>query len=163
MAATSDGASDRVVTVERVIAAPPEKIFDVIADPRRHPELDGSGTVRVAAADSPARLSLGATFSMAMKFGVKYQMVNTVVEFEEGRRIAWAPHPVFRGKVLEKRAGRVWRYELEPVPEGTRVRETWDATKEKGFALHRLARVPRRTAKGMEQSLFNLHRLVTGA
>jgi len=42
-------ASD-VETVERVIPAPPEKIFDLLADPRRHPEIDGSGSVRRASA-----------------------------------------------------------------------------------------------------------------
>ena len=37
-----------VESVERVIAAPPETIFAIIADPKRHHEFDGSGTVREA-------------------------------------------------------------------------------------------------------------------
>ena len=32
-----------VETVERVIPAPADKIFDLLADPRHHPEIDGSG------------------------------------------------------------------------------------------------------------------------
>jgi uncharacterized protein YndB with AHSA1/START domain len=163
MSTTSDGGSDRVVSVERVIPAPPEKIFDILADPRRHPEVDGSGTVKKANDDSPQRLSLGAKFGMDMKFGVPYRMVNTVTEFEEGRRIAWAPKPVFRGKELGNQAGRVWRYELEPVPEGTRVRETWDATHERGYAIQKLFGTAKRTAKGMTASLANLERLATGS
>jgi uncharacterized protein YndB with AHSA1/START domain len=166
MSSTSDPTSDhreseRVVSVERVIAAPPERIFAILADPHRHPEIDGSGTVRQAAADGPERLSLGAKFGMAMKFGMPYRMMNTVTEFEEGRRIAWAPKPVFRGKELAKQAGRIWRYELEPVGDGTRVRETWDVTQERGFAFQKLLGAPKRTAKAMAASLENLERLAT--
>ena len=83
MTTTSSSGSDRVVTVERVIPAPPERIFAILADPRRHPEVDGSGTVRQAAPAGPSRLSQGAKFGMAMKFGMPYRMVNTVVEFED--------------------------------------------------------------------------------
>ena len=32
-----------VESVERVIPAPPEKIFDLLADPAKHPLIDGSG------------------------------------------------------------------------------------------------------------------------
>ncbi len=37
--------STEVVTVERVIPAPPEAIFEYLIDPSRHHEIDGSGTV----------------------------------------------------------------------------------------------------------------------
>ena len=65
-----------------------DKIFDLLADPARHRDIDGSGTVRDSK-DSPQRLSLGATFGMSMKVDVSYSMSNTVIEFEENRRIAW--------------------------------------------------------------------------
>jgi uncharacterized protein YndB with AHSA1/START domain len=55
------------VSVERIIAAPPEPIFAVLADPARHPEIDASGSVKAPAAGAPTRLSLGATFQMSMK------------------------------------------------------------------------------------------------
>ncbi len=117
------------VSAERVIAAPPERIFDLLADPRRHREIDGSGTVRDAV-DGPARLSPGAVFGMNMRIGAPYQMTNTVVEFEENRRIAWQPRATnpLAAKVI---GGRIWRYELEPVAGGTRVRETWDISQER--------------------------------
>ena len=102
-----------IVTAERVIPAPAAAIFDVLADPARHPEIDGSGSVKRARPGSAARLSNGATFGMDMPRGVHYGMVSTVTEFDEGRRIAWAPKPASgRGARL---AGRIWRYELEPV------------------------------------------------
>ena len=117
------------VSAERVISAPPERIFDLLADPRRHREIDGSGTVRDAV-EGPTRLSPGAVFGMNMKIGGPYQMTNTVVEYEENRRIAWQPRPAnaVAGRLI---GGRIWRYELEPVAGGTRVRETWDISQEK--------------------------------
>ena len=117
------------VSAERVVNAAPEEVFDLLADPRRHREFDGSGTVRDVV-DGPARLSDGAVFGMGMKAGAPYSMTNTVVEFEEGRRIAWQPRPT-NGLARKAIGGRIWRYELEPVPGGTRVRETWDITQER--------------------------------
>ena len=139
------------VSVERVVHATPERVFDLLADPRRHPEIDGSGTVRDAV-EGPDRLSPGAVFGMRMKAGATYQMTNTVVEFEEGRRIAWQPRPTksLAGKAV---GGRIWRYELEPVEGGTRVRETWDTSQERLPLLIRpLAGITRRNmAKTLER------------
>src|SRR5262245_29572497 len=146
-----------VETVERVIPAPPEKIFDLLADPRRHRDIDGSGSVRDAK-NCPERLSLGATFGRSMKLGIPYSMVNEVIEFEEGRRIAWQPRPP--GKLGSKMGGgRIWRYELEPVEGGTRVRESWDISQEKVKALVRPAR--KKTVKSMEATLARIEELVT--
>ncbi len=100
-----------------------------------------------------------------MKLGLRYRMVNTVIEFEEDRRIAWAPRPEVRGVVKEGGliGGRVWRYELEPVDGGTLVRETWDATAERGWLLHRLMRGPAKFGRAIESSLVNLERMVTSS
>jgi uncharacterized protein YndB with AHSA1/START domain len=117
------------VSVERVVRASPQEVFALLADPRRHREIDGSGTL-VDAVDGPPRLFRGARFAMAMRIGAPYEMTNTVVEFEEGRRIAWQPRPSNRLAALAI-GGRIWRYELEPVEGGTRVRETWDIRKER--------------------------------
>jgi uncharacterized protein YndB with AHSA1/START domain len=120
------GEGDRE-TVERTIPAPAERIFDLLADPDRHHDIDGSGTVR-GTRGSSARLELGSRFGMSMRLGVPYAMESTVIEFEEGRRLAWqtrGPGPVGR-----RFGGRIWRYELEPVDGGTLVRETWDLSEE---------------------------------
>ena len=146
-----------VISVERVIPAPPEKIFDLLASPDRHHDIDGSGTVREAK-DSPERLALGATFGMSMKMGIPYSMVNTVIEFDENRRLAWQTRgPGMLGKMV---GGRIWRYELEPVEGGTLVRESWDLSQEKGKALTRRM-AGGHTGKNMEATLARIEQVVT--
>ena len=145
-----------VESVERVIASPPEAIFELLADPRQHHQIDGSGTVR-AAKDAPERLALGAKFGMAMHLGFSYSMENTVIEFEEGRRIAWQTRPPnVLGKVV---GGRIWRYELEPVDGGTLVRESWDISQEHLKFLVAPARG--KTRKSMEATLARIDEVVT--
>ena len=124
------------VSVGRVVAAPAEDVFALLADPRRHREIDGSGTLRDIV-DGPGRLHRGARFGMQMQLGGPYRMTNTVVVFEEGRRIAWQPRPSNAAAALFI-GGRIWRYELEPVDGGTLVRETWDVRQER-FPLPLLA------------------------
>jgi hypothetical protein len=96
---------------------------------------------------------------MDMQQGVRYGMISTVTEFEEGRRIAWSPKPANgRGARF---VGRIWRYELEPAAEGTLVRESWDISHEGlRFILRYIA--GSRTRRNMEESLERLGRLVTG-
>ncbi len=104
----------RTVTASVVAAAPPAEVFALIANPHRHHEFDGSGTVQ-AAVSGPQRLALGDRFGMKMKITLPYRITNRVVEFEEDRLIGWC-HP----------ARAIWRYELEPVDGGTKVTETFD-------------------------------------
>src|SRR4051812_28487101 len=113
-----------VETVERFIKAPAAAIFAVVADPARHHELDGSGTVQGLKEggdqSSSTPLTLGSTFDMKMKMGMPYTMVNTIVEFEPDQLIAWQPRP--DNKLLAAViGGRIWRYELVPQDGGTLV------------------------------------------
>jgi uncharacterized protein YndB with AHSA1/START domain len=149
--------SNDVETVERVIPAPPEKIFALLADASRHKDFDGSGTVRDAHAGTPQKLSKGAKFGMSMRLGIPYSMVSTVVEYDENKRIAWQPRPAY--PIANRLAGgRIWRYELEPVEGGTRVRESWDISQEVWKALVRPARGKTRTA--MEKTLERIEELL---
>ena len=108
--------ADDQVSRTRLVPAAPQEVFDLLADPRQHALIDGSGTVQ-GAVSGPDRLSPGAKFGMSMKMGLPYRIQNTVEEFEEGRRIAW------------RHAGRHrWRYELEAVEGGTQVTETFDTS-----------------------------------
>ncbi|MCH1435721.1 MAG: dimethyladenosine transferase, partial [Acidimicrobiales bacterium] len=63
---------ERVISDSRVLPFSPEAIFDVLASPAGHVEMDGSGTVQGVAA-GPDRLSEGARFRMKMKLGLPYQ------------------------------------------------------------------------------------------
>jgi hypothetical protein len=136
-AASASGPDPDVASVERFIPAPAGVIFDLLADPARHKDIDGSGTVRNASEGSQ-RLALGSKFGMSMKMGIPYSMVSTVVEFEENRRIAWQPRPSI-GFMRRFAGGRIWRYELEPRDGGTLVRESWDIRQE----------VHKKTVRGM--------------
>jgi uncharacterized protein YndB with AHSA1/START domain len=150
-----------IETVERTIPQPADAIFAFLADPRRHRDIDGSGAVREAK-NSPERVKLGDQFSMAMKLGVPYTMVSTIIEFEDNRRIAWQSRsPGLMGKVT---GGRIWRYELEPVDGGTRVRETWDISQERGTkVLLRAGRVHQHTRESMEATLEKIEKLLANA
>lgn len=145
-----------VETVERVIPAPPEKIFDLLVDPRRHRDIDGSGTVRDPKG-APERLTLGSKFGMAMKLGLPYSMESEVIELQPNRCIAWQTRPpgVFRNMG----GGRIWRYDLEPVDGGTRVRESWDISQEKAKWIVKPAR--KKTREAMEKTLARIEELVT--
>jgi uncharacterized protein YndB with AHSA1/START domain len=148
-----------VASAERVIPAPPEKIFDLLADPSHHPEIDGSGTVRSAKSGSE-RLTLGSTFGMSMKMGISYSMSNTVIEFEENRRIAWQTLPsVSWGAKFG--GGRIWSYELEPLDGGTRVREVWDISQEARMSKPLVARGRDHTVENMGKTLARIEEIVT--
>jgi uncharacterized protein YndB with AHSA1/START domain len=148
-----------VVSVERVIPAGPAAIFALIADASRHPQIDGSGTVKQVKPGAPHVLSLGATFGMSMQMGVKYSMVSTVIEFEQDRRLAWQSRPGgFVGRFV---AGRIWRYELEPTGGGTLVRESWDISQDHQRALLRLGGLPDKTAANMAKTLERIEGIVT--
>lgn len=150
-----------VVSVERLIPAPPDKIFALLSDASRHPLIDGSGSVKQAKPGAPDRLSLGSTFGMSMKLGVGYSMVNEVIEFEDGRRIAWQAHP--QGTVGRFVGGRIWRYELEPQDDGTKVRESWDISKDRQKKLLRMGPVPDQTRRNMEKTLERIEQILDSA
>lgn len=143
-----DAGSRWIVSRSIVIDAPADVIFNLLADPRRHGEFDGSGSVREAVS-GPERLAMGSTFRMDMRLGVPYRIGNTVKEFDEGRVIAWAHI-----------GGHRWRYELEPLPDGsTRVIETFDATTARAPRALYLMDAYRRNARAIEETLPRLKAL----
>lgn len=143
---------ERTVSVSRLIDAPAAVIFDVLASPARHVEIDGSGTVRGAADDTPERLKMGSKFGMKMKIGVPYDMRSTVVEFEENRLIAWAHFGKHR-----------WRYELEPTEGGTMVTETFDWSTSIVPWFIELARYPKTHVPSMQKTLERLEAVAVTA
>jgi hypothetical protein len=106
-----------------VVAASPTTIFNILANPHRHIEIDGSQTIR-SNISGPERLSLGSKFGMAMRLGINYRIKNKVVEFKENELIAWRHFGQWR-----------WRYELKALGNGsTEVTETFDGSYAPGLA-----------------------------
>jgi uncharacterized protein YndB with AHSA1/START domain len=149
-----------VVTVERIIPSPPGPIFELLRNPARHREIDGSGTVRDAKGESEP-LELGSSFGMSMKMGLPYSMVSTVVEYEPDRRIAWQTRGP--GPIGKHAGGRIWRYELEPVEGGTRVKESWDIREEAALFRPIVRRGANATRKNMAATLERIEGVVTAA
>jgi uncharacterized protein YndB with AHSA1/START domain len=116
------------VTVSRRIGAPPSEIFQILANPGRHTEIDGSGMLRGAIAGT-AVSGVGDVFAMKMyykQFG-DYEMNNRVVEYELDRRIVWEPE---RRDIDEASWHYRWGYELTPDGEDrTVVTEIFDCTR----------------------------------
>ncbi len=83
----------RAITVSRTIHAPASRIFGFLCDPAMHPRIDGSGSVRAVLPGGPARLGPGTRFGMDMKLGGRYKILNTVVEYDQDRLIAWRHAP----------------------------------------------------------------------
>ncbi len=144
----SDPHPDRLVSASTTIDAAPDVVFAIVADPRQHPRIDGSGSVR-GVINGPDRLAKGETFGVSMKlFGLPYQIRNTVVEFEADRLVAWRHFGAHR-----------WRYELTPTGSGgTEVTETWDASRYQRpvFEGLRLLGFPERNRRGITETLVRL-------
>jgi uncharacterized protein YndB with AHSA1/START domain len=142
------------LSVERVIKAPAGDIFALVADAGKHASIDGSGRLQHATAES-VPLKKGSKFGMAMKAGLPYRSTNTVIEFEQDRRIAWKT--TFGGGLA---GGRIWRYDLEPVEDGTLVRETWDLSQDKQRWFLKLGAMPRQAEEGMQATLERIAELL---
>lgn len=108
-----------VVRASREIAAPADKIFELIADPSLQPQWDGNDNLSEAASGQRVR-AVGDVFTMTLTMGSVRE--NHVVEFQEGRSIAWRPSESGR-----KPPGHLWRWELEPLGDSrTLVTHTYD-------------------------------------
>ena len=138
----------KIAEASRVVPAPAAVIFELLATPAKHALIDGSGSVRGVQAGTPARLFAGAKFGMNMKIGGRYKILNHVVEFEEGRRIAWRHF-----------GGHVWRYLLDPVDEQhTRVTEQFDTTGSRAPLFLTVIGAKRSNAKAINATLDRLQR-----
>lgn len=117
MSETRDDAP-RLVSTARVVAAPAEVVFELIADPARQPDWDGNDNL--VHADPGQRVhAVGDVFTMQISQEMLRE--NHVVEFIEGRAIAWKP-----AEPGAAPPGHLWRWVLEPVAGGTRVTHSYD-------------------------------------
>ena len=139
----SDQVSDSIS-----IDAPPGVVFAILAAPRQHSRIDGSGSVQ-SVLRGPERITAkGQAFAVRMKlFGVPYVVVNRIVEFEPDRLIAWRHFTANR-----------WRYELTRTDGGTRVTETFDMSRADRVtdAVVGWAKFPERNQQGITETLARL-------
>jgi hypothetical protein len=148
-------AGPRKVSRAAEVKAPAAELFEIVADPYRHAELDGSGTV-VGAVTGPQRLSAEARFSVRMKqYGAPYKITSRVTDFADGRVVEWQ-HPL----------GHRWRWEFAPVSAGvTTVTETFDYSQLSGLKAKglELTGTPKKNAAGIEATLRGLQARYPGA
>jgi uncharacterized protein YndB with AHSA1/START domain len=136
-----------IVTSHREIAASAERIFELIADPSQQPQWDGNDNLAEAPAGQRIRAT-GEVFTMTLTQGSIRE--NRVVEFEEGRRVAWLP-----SEPDQEPPGHLWRWELEPIDEAhTRVTHTYDWSRLNDE--NRLARARATTPDRLRASLDRL-------
>jgi Polyketide cyclase / dehydrase and lipid transport len=132
------------------VNASAEELFAIVADPCRHHELDGSGTVGDNI-DAPERVVPGARFSTKMKmFGFPYRITSTVTALKRNELVEWR-HPL----------GHHWRWEFVAVsPTGTRVTETFDYSDTgpvtDSLRFYELTGFAKRNAAGIEATLTKL-------
>lgn len=137
--------TDKIISITKFVPAPPQAVFDLLADPRKHNLIDGSGSVQAARMDAPDRLSLGAKFGMDMKIGLKYRITNEVVEFDEPRRIGW-----------RHMGGHIWRYIIEPAEGGSQVTEQFDWNQNKAPLMLKLMNAQSKNKKAIDATLDRL-------
>jgi hypothetical protein len=119
----------------------------MIADPSHQPAWYGNNNLGEAPTGQRVH-AVGDVFTMMLIKGAVRE--NHVVEFEEGRRIAWRPAPAGQAP-----PGHLWRWELEPVDdEHTLVTHTYDWTD-----LNDETRLPRARATTEDNLRASLDRL----
>lgn len=105
------------IEVGRRIAAPAERVWELVAHPEGHVRIDGSGMIK-AARDARPLTAVGDTFDMDMDreplgdvpLG-KYQVRNWVTRVEPGRLIEWSTNLVDRDAGF----GAVFGWRIDPV------------------------------------------------
>lgn len=153
----SSASSDetRVSRASRIVAADAATLFELIADPAQQPRWDGNDNLAQAAVGQRVH-AVGEVFAMTLT-GAGAVRENHVVEFEEGRRIAWMP-----AEPGGEPIGQLWRWELDLVGDNrTRVTHTYDwsrLTDEK-----RLGRARATTSERLEASIDRLAALAEGS
>ena len=143
----------RVVSASRDISAGAGEIFELIADPAQQPQWDGNDNL-AHAPDGQRVRRVGDVFLMELTKGEVRE--NRVIEFEEGRRIAWTPAPPGAAP-----PGHLWRWELDPIDTSlTRVTHTYDWSSLTDESRIRRARAT--TAEKLQASVDRLAALAEG-
>ena len=128
------------------VAADAHDVFALLANPHRHHEIDGSGTVKPQVI-GPRELRAGDKFRVSMQMHrIPYSLTSTATEIVPDRVVEWQ-HP---GK-------HRWRWELEPQDDGTTlVTEVFDYRPSPIAGLLERMKVPARNANSIRATLGRL-------
>lgn len=140
-------ATDMTTSASAPVDASPAEVFAYVATPANHAAISGDGSVQGERHGPDTLAAVGDKFGMRMKmYGVPYRMTNTVVEYEQDRRIAWC-HP---GK-------HRWRWEVEPAGDGaSTVTLTFDGSTSPIKPVLRLMGYPKGHDDNVRQSVQNV-------
>lgn len=149
------------ITVQREIPSSAKEIFDVLSNPHRHTELDGSGFVR--GLDQGDRIEkVGQQFRMNMAgdhMGGEYQTDNVITGFDQDKMLAWKTAPAGN-----EPPGWEWLWELKPESsDATNVTLTYDWGKVTDPDLLSKISFPLVPESALEDSLNNLAAATSGS
>ncbi|MEH3034342.1 MAG: SRPBCC family protein [Aeromicrobium erythreum] len=147
------------VDVSREVEAPPRVVFALLADPRRHAEIDGSGMVRADDGAEPITAP-GQVFRMHVHHprAGDYRTDNLVTRFEPDVEIAWRT-----GSIDAPPPGWEWRWRVEASDQGSLVSLTYDWSDVHDPAMHeRVGGFPAVPVAALERTLDRLAEVVGG-
>lgn len=102
------------VTVSGVITAPAEKLFAIVSDVTRHPELAGSREVQRVELVTPPPIRVGSAFRSRQQIGgFRYPTRSYVQVCDPPYRFTWLSGPGFRKPPF----GQLWGFEFQPQGE----------------------------------------------
>jgi uncharacterized protein YndB with AHSA1/START domain len=117
----ADEVTGLTVAAEEVITARPELVWDLVADITRVGEWSPE-CIRAAWLADPGRPQPGARFTGHNRLanGFEYEVTCVVTEAERPRAFAWV---VLDDTGDPARPSSSWRYQIDPLPGGSRVRQ----------------------------------------
>jgi uncharacterized protein YndB with AHSA1/START domain len=146
--------TDTSITVSRTIDASTTALFDVLSNPQRHVELDGSGFV-LSDEKTDRITATGQVFRMNMSgahMGGDYQTDNHVIGYDPNHLLAWQTAPADTAP-----PGWEWVWELQAQgSDATEVTLTYDWSKVTDKELLQQVGFPLVSAHQLEDSLGNL-------
>lgn len=147
----------------RHIDAPPERVFDILAEVIHHDDLAGSGEVKSIRMMSEGEVRIGTEWEADEEIKVgrstqRFVARSTVREYDPPRVFSWTSMPPSTVKPVPRRIQ--WWYRLAPDAGGTRVVEQVEV--DMGPMMNLVMKLPYRlaragtVAKGMRRTLDNL-------
>lgn len=151
--------NDQKITVSRTIDASTSELFQVLSNPERHVELDGSGFV-ISDEKSDRITATGQSFRMNMSgdhMGGDYQTDNVVTGYDPNKLLAWKTAPAGA-----EPPGWEWLWELTAQgADSTEVTLTYDWSAVTDQELLQKISFPLVPESALEESLGRLAAVVS--